>query len=73
MKRFDHSDAGTVGGHVDVSAETPRYHWTRSRRQWRHATNIWRNSMIRSVLQTTAAPVIGLTHMVRRDKNTAQT
>jgi hypothetical protein len=43
-----------------------------SKRQWRHANNIWHNSMIRSVLQTVAAPVIGLAHMVRRDKSTAQ-
>jgi hypothetical protein len=28
-----------------------------SKRQWRHANNIWHNSMIRSVLQTIAAPV----------------
>jgi hypothetical protein len=39
-----------------------------TRRQWRHANNIWHNSMIRSVLQTIAAPMIGLAHMVRRDQ-----
>jgi hypothetical protein len=39
-----------------------------TKRQWRHANNVWHNSMIRSVLQTIAAPVIGLAHMVRRDK-----
>jgi hypothetical protein len=44
-----------------------------SKRQWRHASNIWHNSMIRSVLQTITAPVIGLAHMVRRDKRTAET
>ena len=44
-----------------------------AKRQWRHANNIWHNSMIRSVLQTMAAPVIGLAHMVRRDKSPAQT
>jgi hypothetical protein len=27
-----------------------------SKRQWRHAKNVWHNSMIRSVLQTLAAP-----------------
>src|SRR5580700_2964792 len=37
-----------------------------SKRQWRHASNIWHNSMIRSVLQTIAAPLVGLAHMVRR-------
>ena len=31
-----------------------------SRRQWRHARNIWHNSMVRSVLQTLAAPVTSL-------------
>jgi hypothetical protein len=39
-----------------------------TRRQWRHANNIWHNSMIRSVLQTIAAPMIGLAHRVRRDQ-----
>jgi len=42
-----------------------------SRRQWRHANNIWHNSMIRSVLQTIAAPFVGLGHVLRRDKDTA--
>jgi hypothetical protein len=37
-----------------------------AKRQWRHANNIWHNSMIRSVLQTLAAPVTGLSHMLRR-------
>jgi hypothetical protein len=31
-----------------------------SKRQWRHARNVWHNSMVRSVLQTIAAPVTGL-------------
>jgi len=49
-----------------------------SKRQWRHANNVWHNSMIRSVLQTIAAPVTGLAHMLRRkdqgrDKGTATT
>jgi hypothetical protein len=43
-----------------------------SKRQWRHASNIWHNSMIRSVLQTITAPVVGLAHKVRRDKGPAQ-
>jgi len=42
-----------------------------SKRQWRHANNVWHNSMIRSVLQTIAAPFISLGHMVRRGKDTA--
>ena len=33
-----------------------------SRRQWKHANNIWHNSMIRSVLQTLAAPISALRH-----------
>ncbi|MFY9929074.1 MAG: hypothetical protein WAK82_13790 [Streptosporangiaceae bacterium] len=36
-----------------------------SSRQWRHARNIWHNSMIRSVLQTIAAPVSGLRRTTR--------
>jgi hypothetical protein len=44
-----------------------------SKRQWRHANNVWHNSMIRSVLQTIAAPVTGLARMLRRDKGTATT
>ncbi len=36
-----------------------------SKRQWRHARNIWHNSMIRSVLQTIAAPVSGLRRPTR--------
>jgi hypothetical protein len=31
-----------------------------SKRQWRHSRNVWHNSMVRSVLQTIAAPVTGL-------------
>jgi hypothetical protein len=41
-----------------------------SKRQWRHANNIWHNSMIRSVLQTLVAPVTGLARMFRHDKST---
>ena len=38
------------------------------KRQWRHANNVWHNSMIRSVLQTMAAPVTGLARRLRRNK-----
>jgi hypothetical protein len=38
-----------------------------SKRQWRHAGNVWQNSMIRSVLQTIAAPVTGLARLVHHD------
>jgi hypothetical protein len=31
-----------------------------SKRQWRHSRNVWHNSMVRSVMQTIAAPVTGL-------------
>ena len=27
-----------------------------AKRQWRHARNVWHNSMVRSVLQTVAGP-----------------
>ncbi len=40
-----------------------------SKRQWRHARNIWHNSAVRSVLQTIAAPVTGLARMLRHDKS----
>ena len=40
-----------------------------SKRQWRHARNIWHNSAVRSVLQTIAAPFTGLARTLRRDKN----
>jgi hypothetical protein len=31
-----------------------------SKRQWRHTSNVWHNSMVRSMLQTIAAPVTSL-------------
>jgi len=43
-----------------------------SKRQWRHANNVWHNSMIRSVLQTIAAPVTGLARMLRRKDQRAR-
>ena len=39
-----------------------------SKRQWRHSSNVWHNSMVRSVLQTLAAPVTGLGHLIRGSK-----
>ena len=47
---------------------TPTRTCVDSKRQWRHARNIWHNSAVRSVLQTIAAPVTGLARMLRRDK-----
>jgi hypothetical protein len=41
-----------------------------TKRQWRHANNVWHNSMIRSVLQTIAAPVTGLARRLRRKRAT---
>ena len=40
-----------------------------SKRQWRHSCNVWHNSMVRSVLQTLAAPVTGLGHLMRGSKS----
>jgi hypothetical protein len=40
-----------------------------SKRQWRHAGNIWHNSAVRSVLQTIASP---FTRMLRHDKGAAK-
>ena len=39
------------------------------KRQWRHAGSVWHNSMVRSVLQTIAAPVTGLVRVARRDSS----
>ena len=36
------------------------------KRQWRHASSVWHNSMVRSVLQTIAAPVTALVRVTRR-------
>ena len=36
-----------------------------SKRQWRHSSNVWHNSMVRSVLQTLAAPFTGLRRRVK--------
>jgi hypothetical protein len=41
-----------------------------TKRQWRHANNIWHNSAIRSVFQTLAAPLTGLARLFRHDKQT---
>ncbi len=46
-----------------------RSNFVDSKRQWRHSRNIWHNSMVRSVLQTIAAPVTGLGHLVRGSKS----
>jgi hypothetical protein len=46
-------------GVADPKVET-RSTCVDSRRQWRHARNVWHNSMVRSLLQTLAAPVTGL-------------
>jgi hypothetical protein len=37
-----------------------------SKRQWRNARNIWHNSMVRSVLQTVAAPFTALRQQALR-------
>jgi hypothetical protein len=39
-----------------------------SSRQWRHSSNVWHNSMVRSVLQTLAAPITGLGRLMRGSK-----
>jgi hypothetical protein len=36
-----------------------------SKRQWRHARNVWHNSMVRSMLQTIWAPLVGLSRLAR--------
>jgi hypothetical protein len=42
-----------------------------SKRQWRHSRNVWHNSMVRSMLQTVAAPVTGLGRLIRGAKSPA--
>jgi hypothetical protein len=46
-------------GLADPKVET-RSTCVDAKRQWRHARNVWHNSMVRSMLQTLAAPVTGL-------------
>jgi hypothetical protein len=43
-----------------------------TKRQWRHANNIWHNSAIRSVFQTLAAPLTGLARLFRRENHENQ-
>ena len=57
-------------GLADVAVES-RSTCVDSKRQWRHAGNVWHNSMVRSVLQTIAAPVTGLGRLVRGSKSQA--
>jgi hypothetical protein len=38
-----------------------------TKRQWRHANNIWHNSAIRSVFQTLGAPLAGLARLFRHE------
>src|ERR1700678_3474478 len=40
-----------------------------AKRQWRHASNVWQNSMIRSMLQTMAAPVTALRRGMKHQVN----
>jgi hypothetical protein len=42
-----------------------------SKRQWRHSRNVWHNSMVRSVLQTISAPLVGLSRLARGIKSQA--
>ncbi len=36
------------------------------KRQWRNASNIWHNSMVRSLMQTLAVPATALVRLLRR-------
>ena len=51
--------AGVPAGTVNPAVST-RTVCVDSKRQWRNARNIWHNSMVRSVLQTMAAPLRAL-------------
>jgi hypothetical protein len=46
---------GTRLGVPDPAVET-RSTCVDSRRQWRHAKNVWHNAMLRSMVQTLTAP-----------------
>jgi len=50
---------------TDDATVTTRTVCVDSKRQWRHAGNVWHNSMIRSLLQTVATPVTALRRRVR--------
>jgi hypothetical protein len=50
---------GTRLGVQDPQVET-KSTCVDSRRQWRHASNVWHNAMLRSMLQTLAAPFTAL-------------
>jgi hypothetical protein len=54
---------GVDNPHIDTTSTC-----VDSSRQWRHASNIWHNSMVRSVLQTLAAPVTALARLLRRPR-----
>jgi hypothetical protein len=56
-----------LGRHLGLPDPAVEIHSTcvDSKRQWRHARNVWHNSMVRSVLQTITAPVTGLRHLIR--------
>jgi hypothetical protein len=43
-----------------------------SRRQWRHASNVWHNSMLRSIMQTLATPFTRLFAAGRRRSSPAE-
>jgi len=51
---------------TDDATVTTRTVCVDSKRQWRNAGNVWHNSMIRSVLQTVAAPFTALRRRARR-------
>jgi hypothetical protein len=56
-----------LGRHLGLPDPAVETHSTcvDSKRQWRHARNVWHNSMVRSVLQTITAPVTGLRNLIR--------
>ena len=51
---------------VPAAAVETRTVCVHSKRQWRNARNIWHNSMVRSVLQTAAAPFTALRRRAHR-------
>jgi hypothetical protein len=72
-RKEDRFWAGTLtalGTHLGIPAPTVETRSTcvDSQRQWRHATNVWHNAMLRSMLQTLAAPVTSLRRRRRQTR-----
>ncbi len=68
--RFWAQTLTALGTHLGVTGATvdTRSTCVDSRRQWRHAKNVWHNAMLRSMLQTMATPFTALRRRSRPDR-----